>query len=119
MSFIGHASGIWLIFYGITSFGFDPYETYFRHGERRDENSLLRKAVIERPGHWITVICDECGDQESNSLKYLLRSKLLACILLLRRQMNKPIWRIPQADEPLPTFAEWELDWKDGPVKVW
>jgi hypothetical protein len=30
------------------SFGFDPYETYFRHGERRDDNRLLGKAVIER-----------------------------------------------------------------------
>ncbi|EAQ83006.1 predicted protein [Chaetomium globosum CBS 148.51] len=33
-------------------------------------------------------------------------------------QMNKPIWRIPQTYEPLPTFAGWDLDWKDGPVKA-
>ncbi|KAK0741194.1 hypothetical protein B0T18DRAFT_393858 [Schizothecium vesticola] len=100
------------------SFGFDPYETYFRHDEQRDDNRLLGKTVIERQGHWVAVICDETGDQESDTLQYLLRSELLACILLLRRQMNKAVWRIPQAHEPLPTFAVWELDAKDGPIKA-
>jgi hypothetical protein len=72
--------------------------------------------LIERPGHWGAIISDSTGPIGQDTVEYFLRSELLACIILLRRQMNKTIWKI--RDTGPRKFVGWELDVKDGPVNV-
>ena len=91
----------------LTSFGYDPQERYFYHGEYRDESRLVGKALIERPGHWGAIISDSTGPIGQDTVEYFLRSELLACIVLLRRQMNKTIWII--RDTRPRKFVGWNL----------
>jgi hypothetical protein len=72
--------------------------------------------LIERLGHWGAILFDRTSPEIEDTPEYILRSELLACIALFRRQMNKTIWRTRKTRPP--KFVRWELDVKDGPIKV-
>ncbi|GAB1310115.1 hypothetical protein MFIFM68171_00325 [Madurella fahalii] len=76
-------------------------------------------AIFEyKPGHWGCVISDQTcivgkGFSQQDVGDFFFRSELLACVGLLRRQMNKTLWDFGQHE-----FVGWELDVKEGPIKV-
>ena len=113
----------------LLSFGHDPFEGYIGRGQRRHHGYMIGEYIIERsaipaqwdeeqytparPGHWTAIIQDVCDDEKSHTSEHILRSEMLACLLLLRRQMNNYFgWQLERM------FRGWELDVKDGPVKV-
>jgi len=78
------------------SFREERYESYFRHGERWQAGTVAGQAIIQHAHHWVAIVVDQCGDEQATTpVHYVLRSEVLASILLLRRQ--------------------WEAD---GPIKV-
>ncbi|KAK0641466.1 hypothetical protein B0T16DRAFT_461525 [Cercophora newfieldiana] len=129
--------------FGVRSFNdaphADPHERHIHLGDTRtwisDEHGYpppgcglpvwAGEAVFEyAPGHWGCILADrtELVDERphrQDADDHLLRSELLACVALLRRQMNKPVW---ESGHPVlcrnPNFMGWELDEKPGPVKV-
>lgn len=65
------------------------------------------------PGHWGCILADktELVDERphrQDADDHLLRSELLACVALLRRQMNTPVW---ESGHPVlcrnPKFMGW------------
>jgi len=116
----------------------DPHERQIRLGEMRNWTSEQHgypppgrglpvwagEAVFAyAPGHWACILTDrtELVDERPRcqDVDYLLPSELLACVALLRRQMNTPVW---ESGHPVlcrdPRFMGWELDKKPGLIKV-
>ncbi|KFA54506.1 hypothetical protein S40293_11503 [Stachybotrys chartarum IBT 40293] len=81
-------------------------------------DSWAGRALIEHiPTHWGCILADRTApvDQRPNRSpadKYLLRSELLACVSLLRLQINETLWDIWEQK-----FTGWELRVGDSPVK--
>ncbi|KAK5654665.1 hypothetical protein OQA88_6988 [Cercophora sp. LCS_1] len=69
-----------------------------------------------RPGHWTCIISDEYTEDDEACIiasPCILRSEMLGCLALLCRQMNKQyVWNAAER------FEGWELDIRDGPIKV-
>ena len=68
--------------------------------------------------HWGCILADmthafnEQQDPDGTG-KYFLRSELLACVTLLRHQMNEILWDVWEQE-----FVGWKPNIKDGPIKV-
>ncbi|KAK0639583.1 hypothetical protein B0T16DRAFT_246019 [Cercophora newfieldiana] len=76
------------------------------------------------PDHWGCILADrtELVDERphrQDTEDYFLRSELLACVTLLRRQMNTPVW---ESGHPVlcrnPEFVRWNLNEKPGRINV-
>ena len=96
------------------SFHYDPLEYYFLSRE-------LGELVIEQPGHLIGVISEptiygsSIGDPPAPSMhEYIHINELLACIALIFRQINDPVW------EPAltPELKSWNFTGEGRIIKV-
>jgi len=73
------------------------------------EPGFYGHTLIERHKHYGAVICDDYNETSIEEFPkrapYILRSEVMACVLLLRRQMNDPVLHEKGWDN----FAGWKL----------
>ena len=118
----------------------DPHERHIHLGEMRDYNSNNQRERLPvwageavfayAPDHWGCILADRTTlvdkrpypNTDGDESDYLLRSELLACVALLRHQMNTPVWEAPvwRPGRPCknPKFAGWALHEKPGLIRV-
>lgn len=95
-------------------FGYDPLEYYFHFHDLGD-------MIIEQPGHWVAVISEPTIHNPSvrdppspDRHEYILLNEMLACITLIFRQINDPVW----APTLTPKLESWNFTGEGRSVKV-